>query len=216
MNLSNITLALRISPVDWLNFVSNATFSPYGWNETTGKTIGDYALNTSQGLGRFTTTGLTTALTIAPPKDRKKIQETGERLNTNWNSDFNYFALYPERAIYFDIPWKMSLSHVYTITASQSIDTLSPKKYNQVQTLVLNGDLSFTKRWNLSGNMNLNMQEFALTNLYFSLNRNMHCWALSFFWTPIGGNKSFLFSIRNTSSVFKDAKIEIRKPPAFL
>jgi hypothetical protein len=216
MNLSNINLALRISPVDWLNFVSNATFSPYGWDETTGKTIGDYALNTSQGLGRFTTTGLTTALTIAPPKDRKKIQETGERLNTNWNSDFNYFALYPERAIYFDIPWKMSLSHVYTINANTSISSTSPKKYFQVQTLVLNGDMSFTKRWNLSGNMNLNLQEFALTNLYFSLNRNMHCWALSFFWTPIGGNKSFLFSIRNTSSVFKDAKIEIRKPPAFL
>ena len=216
MNLSNINLALRISPVDWINFVSNATFSPYGWDETTGKTIGDYALNTSQGLGRFTTTGLTTALTIAPPKDRKKIQETGERLNTNWNSDFNYFALYPERAIYFDIPWKMSLSHVYTINANTSISSTSPKKYFQVQTLVLNGDMSFTKRWNISGNMNLNLQEFALTNLYFSLNRNMHCWALSFFWTPIGGNKSFLFSIRNTSSVFKDAKIEIRKPPAFL
>jgi hypothetical protein len=216
MNLSNITFALRISPVDWLNFVSNATFSPYGWNETNGKTIGAYALANNQGLGRFTTTGLTTALTIAPPKDRKKIQETGERLNTNWNSDFNYFALYPERAIYFDIPWKMSLSHVYTINANQNITTTSPKIYNQVQTLVLNGDLSFTKRWNISGNLNLNLQEFEVTNLYFSLNRNMHCWALSFFWTPIGGNKSFLFSIRNTSSVFKDAKIEIRKPPAFL
>lgn len=216
MNLSNISLALRIAPFDWINFVSNATFSPYGWNITNGRTIGDYALNTAQGLGRFVSTGLTTALTIAPPKDRKKIQETGERLNTNWNSDFNYFALYPERAIYFDIPWKMSLSHVYTINANQNISISSPKIYNQVQTLVLNGDVSFTKRWNISGNLNLNLEEFAVTNLYFSLNRNMHCWALSFFWTPIGGNKSFLFSIRNTSSVFKDAKIEIRKPPAFL
>lgn len=216
MNLSNISLALRIAPFDWINFVSNATFSPYGWNVTNGRTIGDYALNTAQGLGRFVSTGLTTALTIAPPKDRKKIQETGERLNTNWNSDFNYFALYPERAIYFDIPWKMSLSHVYTINANQNISISSPKIYNQVQTLVLNGDVSFTKRWNISGNLNLNLEEFAVTNLYFSLNRNMHCWALSFFWTPIGGNKSFLFSIRNTSSVFKDAKIEIRKPPAFL
>lgn len=216
MNLSNISLALRIAPFDWINFVSNAIFSPYGWNVTNGRTIGDYALNTAQGLGRFVSTGLTTALTIAPPKDRKKIQETGERLNTNWNSDFNYFALYPERAIYFDIPWKMSLSHVYTINANQNISISSPKIYNQVQTLVLNGDASFTKRWNISGNLNLNLEEFAVTNLYFSLNRNMHCWALSFFWTPIGGNKSFLFSIRNTSSVFKDAKIEIRKPPAFL
>jgi len=216
MNLSNISLALRISPANWINFVSNASFSPYGWDELTGKTIGAYALDNSQGLGRFLNTGFTTALTIAPSKDRKKIQETGERLNTNWNSDFNYFALYPERAIYFDIPWKMSLSHVYTINANQSKTTNFPKNYNQVQTLVLNGDLSFTKRWNLSGNLNLNLQDFEVTNLYFSLNRNMHCWALSFFWTPIGGNKSFLFSIRNTSSVFKDAKIEIRKPPAFL
>jgi hypothetical protein len=33
---------------------------------------------------------------------------------------------------------------------------------------------------------------------------------------PIGGNKSFLLSIRNTSSIFKDAKIEFRKPPGFL
>lgn len=216
MNLSNISIALRISPVSWLNFVSNTTFSPYAWDEATGKTLGKYAVSQSQGLGRFLNTGLTTALTIAPAKDRKKIQETSERLNTNWNSDFNYFALHPERAIYFDIPWKMSLSHVYTINANQSISTTFPSKYIKVQTLVLNGDLSFTKRWNISGNLNLNLQDFKVTNLYFSLNRNMHCWALSFFWTPIGGNKSFLFSIRNTSSIFKDAKIEIRKPPAFL
>ena len=51
---------------------------------------------------------------------------------------------------------------------------------------------------------------------FISLNRNLHCWALSFYYVPVGGNRSFLLSIRNTSSIFKDAKIEFRKPPGFL
>ena len=65
-------------------------------------------------------------------------------------------------------------------------------------------------------NVNLNIVDKSLTNANLSLNRNMHCWALSIYWTPIGGNKSFLVSLRNTSSIFRDAKIEFRKPPAFL
>jgi hypothetical protein len=110
----------------------------------------------------------------------------------------------------------MNVSHVYTIQANQEISPTAPDALLFVQTLVLGGDLSFTKRWNVSGNLNINLQEGRLTNAYFSLNRNMHCWALSFYYVPIGGNKSFLLTIRNTSSIFRDAKIEFRKPPSFL
>jgi hypothetical protein len=216
MRLSNISLNLRISPFDWLNFVSNANFSPYAWIKSSGKTISTYAIQNGQSLGRFMSANFNTSITIAPKKSREKIQENGIKLNDNWRSDFNYFALHPEQAIFFDIPWKLSLSHVLSFNANQAISKLNPKAYSQIQTLVINGDISFTKRWNLSGNINLNLNDRQLTNAYFSLNRNLHCWMLSFFWVPIGGNKSFLFSIRNSSSIFKDAKIEIRRPPAFL
>lgn len=216
MRLSNISLNLRISPFDWLNFVSNASFSPYAWNTSTGKTVSTYAIQNNQGLGRFLNTNFNTSITIAPRKSREKIQENGANLNDNWRSDFNYFALHPEQAIYFDIPWKMSFSHVLSYSANQSISLSNPDTYLQIQTLVINGDISFTKRWNLSGNVNLNLKDRRLTNAYFSLNRNLHCWTLSFYLVPIGGNKSFLFSIRNSSSIFKDAKLEIRRPPAFL
>lgn len=217
MRLSNLSLNLRISPKDWVNFVSSATFSPYAWDAATGKTTGKYAVQNAQGLGRFLSTSLTTSLMIAPKKDRKKIQDTGQKLNnTNWNSDYNYFALHPEQALYFDIPWKINFSHVYTIAANQSISSFQPQAYLFVQTLVVNGDLSFTKRWKMAANMNFDLQKMQLTNFNISLNRDLHCWALSFYWTPIGGNKSFLLSIRNTSSIFKDAKFELRKPPSFL
>jgi hypothetical protein len=217
MPLSNIGLNLRISPADWVNFVSGASFSPYAWNTTTGKTTASYAIANNQGLGRFLTTNLTTSLTIAPKKSREKVANSTTVANEqNWNADFNYYALHPERAVYFDIPWKMNLSHVYSINTNQDISASNPSKTNIAQTLVVSGDVSPTKRWNLSGNLNFNLQDFRLTNAYFSLNRNLHCWALSFYYVPVGGNKSFLFSIRNTSSIFKDAKIEIRKPPALL
>ena len=216
MRLSNITLNLRISPFDWLNFVSNANFSPYAWVDSTGKTTSTYAIQNGQNLGRFISTNFNTSITIAPKKSREKIQENGANLNDNWRSDFNYFALHPEQAIYFDIPWKISLSHVLSFNANQAISSTNPDTYFQIQTFVINGDISFTKRWNLSGNINLNLKDRRLTNAYFSLNRNLHCWTLSFYWVPIGGNKSFLFSIRNSSSIFKDAKFELRKPPTFL
>ena len=217
MPLSNLGLNLRISPADWVNFVSGASFSPYAWNTSTGKTMSSYAASNQQGLGRFLSTNLTTTITIAPKKSREKVADNTMVSNEqNWNADFNYYALHPERAVYFDIPWKLNVSHVYTINTNQSISNSNTSKNIFAQTLVLGGDVSMTKRWNLSGNLNFNLQEFRLTNAFFSLNRNLHCWALSFYYVPVGGNKSFLFSIRNTSSIFKDAKIEIRKPPALL
>ena len=216
MQLSNIAMNLRISPATWINFVSNATFSPYSWDTISGKTAGAYASAKGQGIGRILNTSLTTSVTLAPKSSRAKIAESGEQRNTNWDSDFNYFALHPEQAIYFDIPWKISLSHVYTLNANQAISNLSKEKFFQTQTLVMNGDVSFTKKWNISGNLNINVNSLKLTNAFISLNRNLHCWALSFYYVPVGGNRSFLLSIRNTSSIFKDAKIEFRKPPGFL
>lgn len=81
---------------------------------------------------------------------------------------------------------------------------------------MVNGDISFTKRWKLGTRTNLDLKEFNITNSLLTLTRDMHCWALSFRWTPIGTNKSFMFTMRSTSSLFQDAKIELRKPPAFL
>lgn len=216
MKLSNINLNMRVSPKDYLNFVATASFSPYAWDSLSGKTIRDYAISNDQGLGRFLNVNLSTTLLLAPKKSREKIKEEKSKRNDQWNADFNYFALHPEEIIFFDIPWKMTMSHIYSIQANQNITTNNPDPLIFIQSLSVRGDVSFTRRWNLSGNINLNIMDKSVTNANFSLNRNMHCWALSFYWTPVGGNKSFLLSIRNTSAIFRDAKIEFRKPPTFL
>jgi hypothetical protein len=216
MRLSDIQINMRINPAQWINFVAGSTFSPYDWDQSTGKTLSQYALKSTGKLGRLLRTDFTTTLTMTSKKGRKEIEQTKETAKENWNSDFDYFALHPEYAINFNIPWKINVSHVYSINANTSIDTSNTKRWNAVQTLVLGIDVSFTKRWNLSTTTNVDLKELNITNTRITLSRNMHCWALAFYWTPIGGNKSFLLSIRNTSSLFSAAKVEFRKPPVFL
>ena len=181
-----------------------------------GKQTSEIAIINNKGIGSFMNINFTTGIVLANKKSRKKIKQKGQILNDQWNSAFNYFALHPNEVIYFDIPWKMSISHVLSLNANQNISTPNPNQYNIVQTVSFSGDVSFSKTWNLSGRLNYNVEDLSITNAYFTLNRNLHCWALSFYWVPIGGNKSFLLSIRNNSNLFRDAKFDFRKPPAFL
>ena len=215
MKLSDLSLNLRISPFKWMNFVANSSYSVYGWTDSTGKTKTNFAWKSGQGLGRILSLGLNTTITLTSKKSREIIDQNSEGIKQQWNADYTYFSLHPEQAIYFDIPWKLNISHVYSLVANTNKTPVNAEKWNGIQTLSFNGDVTFTKRWNLSSNLNLDLKTAKLTNMNLALNRNMHCWALSFFWTPIGGNKSFLLSIRNTSSLFKDAKIEVRRPPSF-
>lgn len=216
MNLSDLSLNLRISPIEWVNFVANSVFSPYGWTDSSGATISEYAVNSNNGLGRFLRNNFTTTITLTSKESRQVLENTQNKITENWNADYNYYALHPEYLLDFNIPWKVSFSHVYSIDINTNKTLIDREEFKQLQTLVMNGDLSFTKRWKLSSNVNLDLNDFQVTNARINLTRNMHCWALSFHWTPIGGNKSFLFSLRNTSSMLQDAKMDIRKPPVFL
>lgn len=215
--LSDISMSMRISPISFLNIVTNANFSPYNWNDTTGATLTDYAIQSDRNtLGRFTTVNLTTSLTFTSKKGRERLKNAVDNIDQNWNADYNYYYLHPEEFLDFEIPWKMTFSHVYTISANQNISEFNSKRLNQVQTLMMQADVSFTKRWKISTRTNLDLMTTKITNSRVSLVRNMHCWMLSFDWTPIGLNKSFVFSLRSTSSLLQDVPINLRKPPTFL
>ncbi len=215
MNLSNISTGLRVSPIKWLNFVVNGTFSPYNWIDSTGRTTKDYAVNHGK-LGRFLNSNFSTTITLTSKESREKIDNNIDQIGESWNADYDYFLLHPEYILNFDIPWKVSFSHIYTLNTNTNITTTSPDRYQKIQTLMMQGDLSFTKRWKIESTINFDFETTQITNARFTLYRNMHCWALSFHWTPIGTNKSFLFVLQSTSALFKDLKIPISKPPAFL
>jgi hypothetical protein len=217
MNLSDINMNMTISPVEFFSFRATASFSPYDWNDSTGVTQKNYALATTGKLGRFVQTNFSTSFTIAPKASRAKIEENKEMIISNWNADYNYFLMHPEQYIDFEIPWKVTLSHNLSINANtnKAFSSTPGRDYELTQTITSSGDISITKRWKLVNELSFDIKTMRIVNTNFRMTRNMHCWNLSFFCTPIGSNKSFVFSLVSTSNLFKDAKLDLRKPPEF-
>lgn len=214
MKLSNISLNLRFSPWSFISVVANSVFSPYAWDDATGKTNKEFAYQQGQQLGRLLNSSINTTWTLTTTAGRRKINENKEAFSNIYNSDIQYFTLYPERFLDFEIPWKFNFTHVYSIQSNTNKTISNPSNHSSVQTLSMTGDVSFTKRWKISGMSNYDFKTNKITNCNFTLTRNLHCWNLSFWVTPIGTNKSFLFRLYSNATLLQDAKLELRKPPS--
>ena len=211
MNLSDISLSFRSNPVKALSFVSSATFSPYSWNSL-GNSIDKFAIQENGRLGRYKQAQFATTYTFASKESIKKIESSKpQNANSNWNSDYQYFALHPEQIVDFSIPWKANITHNYTLTLEEN----SIQSFKKLNTLMINGDISFTKRWKLVGTTNIDINSIKIINTRLELTRDMHCWGLSFMWVPTGLNRYFQFRIFATSSMLSGLEQKFTKPPLF-
>jgi hypothetical protein len=214
MQLSRINANLRINPIEFLNIVASSNLSPYNWIDSSNVEINEFAINTRGKLLRMYSFSVNTNFVLTSKKSRKKIEQNTEQINENWNADYQYFALHPEQLVDFEIPWRATISYLYNLNRSNT-PFLTNKQFNTNQTITFNTDFSFTKRWKILTDIYVDLQTQKITNSRITLSRNLHCWNLSFFWIPIGTNQSFMFRMNANSSLFQDAKIELRKPPSF-
>ncbi len=215
MQLSDVSLQLRVSPFTGLSFVSRGSFSPYAFTEK-NKDYNEYAWDAGQGLGRFRQINLSTTYTFATKKSKEKIEKNQQEIGEQWGADFQYYTMHPHDLIDFDIPWKINLTHTWFFNLNTNQTAADEREYSQNQNLMMSGDVSFTERWKMGFNSSYDLEESRLKQARLTLNRDMHCWQLAFIWTPVGGQKSFLVRFNATSSLFKSAKLELRKPPEFL
>lgn len=213
MQLSDLSTNLRVSPLKALSLQINGTFSPYDWNDTTGAKLSTFAAKTRNSLGRFLNLSFATSYTFTSEKSREKLQETKSLMEQNWTADYQYFIEHPEQIISFDVPWKLTVAYNSSWTANQFITAENSRKSTTVQTLQFTGDASFTKRWKITGNANFDIATAQFSYTQLTLLRDLHCWQLSFNWTPVAQVKYFSFQMNAKSSLFQDAKIRLNKPP---
>ncbi len=214
MKLSNLNFSLRLSPFPFISIVATSAFSPYAWDANTGKTIKSYAYSVNHTLGRMLSSSINTTWILSTKEGKRKIAENKQVFTPVYNSDIQYYMLYPERFIDFEIPWKINLTHVFSMQANTNKLPANTKDFTTIQTLSVNADASFTKRWKISGTSYYDVKTNKITNCNFTLTRNLHCWNLSFWVTPIGTNKSFLLRLISNATLLQDAKLELRKPPS--
>lgn len=104
----------------------------------------------------------------------------------------------------FSMPWSLKVSYNFNYRNLVSGPSIS-------QSASLQGSFTLTDKWAIdyTTGYDFKAQEITLTRV--RINRDLHCWQMSFDWVPTGYLKSWNFSLRVKASVLKDLKYERQK-----
>ncbi len=104
----------------------------------------------------------------------------------------------------FSVPWSLRLAYnMYYRTSGLTSDI--------TQNMTLNGSVTLTNKWAISYTTGYDFKMKDITMTRIGIERDLHCWQMSFNWVPAGYLKSWDFTIRVKSSVLQDLKYERRK-----
>ncbi|HKJ44059.1 MAG TPA: putative LPS assembly protein LptD [Sunxiuqinia sp.] len=195
LNLSNIRISGRTT-VKGISLNFGATMDPYATNEK-GTRINQFMWNRASGLaklGRITNANLSFGMNFKSKSGDKK-DENAEQPEVYGPTALQYAD--------FNIPWDFRFNYSFNYSRRSLYE-----KGRINQTLNFSGRMSLTDKWKMSMTTNFDIQARKFSFTTFSVNRNLHCWNMSFNFVPFGQRKSYSFTLNASSSILKDLKID--------
>ena len=114
---------------------------------------------------------------------------------------------------YFQFPWNLNLD--YSLNYSKRFNVKKQEFESEIrQTIGINGNFSLTPKWDFSFNSNYDIQEDRIGPTQITINRDLHCFSMSFSWVPIGYRRMYNFRISVNSSMLQDV-LKFRKDRTF-
>ncbi len=203
LNLSPVSIRARTT-VAGVSINMGGTLDPYMLNED-GRKIHKYVWNEKKGLarlGRLTRANLSFGMNFRS-KEGKEESERNRELVEEENILPGEYENYSD----FNIPWDFGFDYSFNYSGPRR-----PGDEGRFsQTLGFRGNLNLTDKWRISMNTNYDIMagEFSFTT--FNVNRDLHCWQMSFSFVPFGFRKSYSFTISAKSSMLKDLKLQKRQ-----
>lgn len=199
----NLTVvAARIFNLINLNF--NAVFDPY-ITDSFNRRINTYQYSKNRQLLRFATANVSASMSLHS-KQRPSIANNDAA--PKYMGD--YVSYNPNQIYNFDIPWNISLAYNFNISKGT---TYNPDTVITVQSIHASADFNLTPHWKvaLSTGFDISRKQLTLTNL--SVIRDLHCWELTFNWTPAlptFSQQQFTIILHPKSATLKDLKLQKR------
>lgn len=81
---------------------------------------------------------------------------------------------------------KLGLNYKFNIENSFDRITYQNKKDISQTLHKLDGNLSITKNWKITGNTTYDFSKHKFSYAQFTINRDLHCWEMSFTFIPFG------------------------------
>ncbi len=189
-----------------LNFFG--TLDPYTLNED-GNRIDEFSLKSGK-IARLTNFGLSTDFSFNSDaaKNRNEnltqIDKTKQNLTLRQQEELNAISRDPNAFVDFNIPWNISAAYSFNYSKNGLQSNIS-------NTLNFFGDVNVTPKWKVQYTSGYDFQANRLSLTQFSIYRDLHCWDLSFRWSPIGNNKFYTVDLRVKASILQDLKLSKRR-----
>jgi hypothetical protein len=214
MNLSTISLSLRTGNI-FKNFgiQLNATWDPYTVIDVNGRPVRIGKYNIGKGkFGRITRTGWSFGYTFNPSSSTQPAINdinSGGFMGAYANPFDMDYAMEPAMrrqymvASYYDfsIPWNFGFNY----TVSYGNDGL---KSTITQSLNFNGSITLTPKMGFTFTGGFDIAKRKFTPMSINLQRDLHCWTMTFQWVPMGMMKSWQFHIGVKSGMLADVKYD--------
>jgi lipopolysaccharide assembly outer membrane protein LptD (OstA) len=157
--------------------------------------IKDFEFQKSGSLGRLTSINFSTGYSFQSGQGKKKTKDNEKPKTRNeMNDEYDYF----------NIPWSFSFSYDFSYSKPYKESTI-------IQSLRFNGDFSLTPKWKINFVSGYDIKNKQITYTTIGLDRDLHCWAMTFSCSPFGTTKFYNFQINVKSALLKDLKYDKHK-----
>ena len=172
----------------------NASFDPYTINEN-GQRINVFEYQVSGKPLRLTNMGFQTRLSLSSDDFNKSNKRQKDK-----DSDKEKEQYIPYN--YFDPNWNLSVDYRFNLRSVYDYNTQS-SLIKITQILNLNFVMSPTPYWNFSLFTGYDFDKRSLVLPVFQIYRDLHCWEMLLQVIPSGRMKSYLFTVRIKSPMFR-------------
>lgn len=221
LNLSNITINANARIGRNLNLNFNMNLDPYAYKANPniignqmGTKINKYAITQGQGIANLQSLGFTLGTSFSP-KSSTSNAKTPQTTNPNdpnaaaKQEAKEFIAQNPDLYVDFNIPWNVSLNYNFGLTKP------GLSKAQIIQAIQATGDLSLSKNLKLTLSTGFDFVAFEPTITQLGLMRDLHCWDMSFNWTPFAGSaarvSNYNFTLKVKSAILQDLKVTRRR-----
>ena len=184
------------------------TLDPYKLDDF-GNRIDKYTIESGK-LARLTNFGLSTDFSLNSKAAKKRGENLNEldkgkqNLSRAQQEELNAISRDPNAFVDFNIPWNVNAAYSFNYSKNGLQSNIS-------NTLNLSGDFNVTPKWKVQYTSGYDFQSNKLSLTQFSIYRDLHCWDLSFRWSPLGTYKFYSVDLRVKASILQDLKLSKRR-----
>jgi len=215
LNWSPLSLSGRTRLFKNLDITYRSQFDPYILDSTGTKNLDQTEWKVNHRLLRLENTNWSFSLNyrLSSTDFKKNKQEQSPRVSdAGTEAELEEINHYPGEYIDWEVPWDFSISYIFNYGVQHRYPDYQHERQETItQTLGLSGNVNITPKWKvgITTGWDFNHNEISYTRV--SIYRDLHCWEMSFYWIPIGTQKSWNFSINAKASILQDLKLTKKK-----